>query len=121
MKQTIRLSESELKNLISESIKKVLKENLDDDMVIWDERGKDEFSLVLKKIDKIVANILGGEENEYGFRDTPLGWIIAEYSLDGNKSQTANKVYSMLENYDVLNNGYKEIDSLVAKMMKLAQ
>lgn len=121
MKKTIRLTESELKNMIAESVKRVLNENIDDDMAIWDKRGKDEFALILKKIDKIISEVLGGEENEYGFTDTPLSWIISEYSMDGNKKQTARKVYSMLDNYDMLQNGYKQLDSLVAKMMSLGQ
>ena len=121
IKHTIRLTESELKNMIAKSVRRVLNENLDDDMVIWDKRGKDEFALILKKIDKKVSNLFGGEENEYGFKDTPLSWIIAEYSLDGNRKRTAKKVYSILNNYDMLHNGDKILDSLVKKMLILGQ
>ena len=121
MKQTIRLKETELKKIIAESVKKVLKESsLDDKMAVWKDRENGAFYKILKKIEKHVIDLFGTENDEYGISTSPIGYDITEFALDGNMPYTAKKIYRKLENYDMLHNGNRSLDILVNKMMKLA-
>ena len=123
MKQKIRLSESTLHRIIKESVRRILREDydLDSEMEIWKQRSESEFGKCLKKIDKKVTNLLGTSADEYGFHNSPIGQIITAYSLDGDKMYTARAIKSMLENYDMLNNGDRYLDNLVRKLFMLAK
>ena len=121
MKQTIHLKESELKKMITESVRKALKESsFDDEMAVWRERENSPFFKILRKIEKYVIDLFGTENDEYGISTSPIGYDITEFALDGNMPYTAKKIYRKLENYDMLHNGNRSLDILVNKMMKLA-
>ena len=123
MKRRIRLTESSLHRIIKESVRRILREDydLDSEMDMWKQRGESEFGKCLKKIDKKVIDLFGTSADEYGINNSPIGQIITAYSLDGDKMYTARAIKSTLENYDMLNNGDRQLDNLVKKLFMLAK
>jgi hypothetical protein len=119
-KKLIRLTESDLHNMVKHAVARILRENLDSDMEMWKTRSKDEFGTIIKKIEKKFINLFGEEDAGYGFKQTPLSNYITAYALDGDRAYTAKRIYNVLENYDMVNNGDKELDVLVSQMMEMA-
>lgn len=94
------------------------KMTLDEEMAMWEARANDEFGTILKVINEACADYFYAEPDEYGILTTPLSHYITAYSLDGNRKYTAKCIYSILENYDVLEDG--AIKALANKMNRLA-
>ena len=94
--------------------RKMLK--IDEEMEQWKARANDEFSILLKEINKKAFNEWFNEESEEGIVTTPISWEITAYSLDGNRKHTANVIRNIIENYDMM----EDVKELVKKMMKLA-
>ena len=120
MKRTIRLTESDLKQIIKESVNRILKEDsLDDEMLLWKERGESEFGKTISQLNKLVGEMFS-DEDEYGLPSTPISHYVTAYSLDGDMKYTAKIITDILTNYDMLGQG-DEIDFLVKKMNKLSR
>lgn len=120
MKKVIRLTETDLKKIIKESITKILKEDsLDDEMLLWKERSDSEFGKTLSELNKLVGEMYS-DEDEYGLPNTPISHYVTAYALDGDMKYTAKVITDILRNYDMLGQG-DEIDGLVKKMNFLAQ
>ena len=92
--------------------------NIDMEMKLWEDRLNDNFGKILQKIKKLTNDIFYHEEDEFGISSTPISHEISIYCLDGNKKVTANRVESILENYDILEN-YSNIKKLVNKLKSL--
>lgn len=120
MKRTIKLTESDLKQIIKESVNRILKEDsLDDEMLIWKKRSESEFGKTISQLNKLVGEMYY-DEDEYGLPSTPISHYVTAYSLDGDMKYTAKIITDILTNYDMLGQGDK-IDFLVKKMNKLSQ
>lgn len=121
MKKIVKLTESDLRHVITESVKKIINEweSLDDEMGVWKERSKDEFSRILKRIEKYVIDMFGTQKDEYGIETSMIGHLITAYSLDGDRGPIAREVTNILDNYDMLNNGNEKLDRLVRKLNQL--
>lgn len=91
---------------------------LDEEMAMWEARANDEFGTILKVINEACADYFYAEPDEYGILTTPLSHYITAYALDGNREYTAKAIYSILENYDILEDG--AIIALANKMKRLA-
>lgn len=87
-------------------------------MQIWENRSKDEFGTILKKIEKASMNYFECDEDEYGIRITPLSYPITGYSLDGNRKYTANVITTTLDDWDILED--MKVKSLVKRMNEIA-
>ena len=94
------------------------KMTLDEEMAMWEARANDEFGTILKVINEACADYFYAEPDEYGILTTPLSHYITAYALDGNREYTAKAIYSILENYDILEDG--AIVALTNKMKRLA-
>ena len=94
------------------------KMTLDEEMAMWEARANDEFGTTLKVINEACAEYFYAEPDEYGILTTPLSHYITAYALDGNREYTAKAIYSILENYDILEDG--AIIALANKMKRLA-
>ena len=94
------------------------KMTLDEEMAMWEARANDEFGTILKVINEACADYFYAEPDEYGILTTPLSHYITAYALDGNREYTAKAIYSILENYDILEDG--AIIALANKMKRLA-
>ena len=116
MKKQIRISEGKLRGYV----RKAITESLDDEMAQWKERENTPFYKVLKQIDSKFGDVIVPEEDEYGIPRTPIGNLTTNWVLDGNDAYTAKSVYKTLEEYDMLNNGDEEMDSLAQQMLQLA-
>ena len=92
--------------------------NLDEEMKLWEERANDEFGQILKKIAKATKDYLYSWE-EFGIEQNILSTYITGYSLDGDRKYTATHIQDILINYDIYNN-YKNVKTLVNKLVKLA-
>lgn len=110
MKKIIKLNESTIKQMVRESI--------EDEMALWDERDNSPFGRVISQLDEIMKETFS-EANEYGFQESPISRYVTMYSLDGHKEYTAKAIYEVLENYDMLHN--TPIKRLVKKMIKLSK
>ena len=93
--------------------------SLDEEMELWEARANDEFGQILKVIEMACADYFYAEPDEYGILTTPLSHYITAYSLDGNRKYTAKAIYSILENYDILEDD-GAIVALANKMKRLA-
>ena len=91
---------------------------LDEEMKLWEERANDEFGKILTKIKKATKDYLYSW-NEMGIEYNVLSEPITLYSLDGNRSYTANVIKNILINYDILGN-HKNVKKLVDQLTKLA-
>ena len=94
------------------------KMTLDEEMAMWEARANDEFGTILKVINEACADYFYAEPDEFGILTTPLSHYITAYALDGNREYTAKAIYSILENYDILEDG--AIIALANKMKRLA-
>lgn len=94
------------------------KSKLEEEMEQWEARANDDFGKVLQLINMACADYFYAEPDEYGIPTTPLSHYITAYSLDGNRKYTAKCIYSILENYDLLEDG--AIIALANKMKRLA-
>lgn len=100
---------------------KRVKDNLDEDMQLWNERRNDKFGQVLDEIEQYTIDLFGTEKNEYGIDDSILGWLPSEYALDGNRKYVAKQVYNILYQYDMIDNmDDPHFMELVNEMMELA-
>lgn len=94
------------------------KMTIEQQMQIWENRSKDEFGTILKKIEKASMNYFGCDEDEYGIRSTPLSYPITAYSLDGNRKYTAKVITTTLDEWDILED--MKVKSLVKRMNEIA-
>lgn len=94
-----------------------VKSKLDEEMELWEARSNDEFGTVLKELKQAVAEYFT-QDNEFGFKSTPISWEVAGYSLEGNRKSSARVISRIIENYDLLDD--EHIKVLVEKMNLLA-
>ena len=91
---------------------------LDEEMKLWEDRANDEFGQILKQIQVATMDLLYSW-NEMSIEYNALSEYVTRYSLDGNRKYTAKCVYTILKNYDILDN-YTNVKKLVNKLMKIA-
>lgn len=110
-------------NLANSSNRK-LKESLDDEMRIWEERDKSEFGQILKQLQNIAEDCLIDAGDA-------MSSIRTVYTLDGNEAATVKRVKHYLSEYDIIlldDNGNVDIEGsnspeaaeLVYKLSNLA-
>ena len=107
-------------NQVSDS--RNVKDDLDEDMKLWEERSKDEFGKVLKEIEKYCID-LWGTTKDYEVPELEQSIIskyITTYELDGDRNYVARRIYRTLENFDMIdNNDDQRFMELVNEMLKL--
>lgn len=110
MKKTIKLTESKIRQIVRES--------LDDEMLLWKQRDESKFGQIIRKLDDMMKEMFS-EPDEYGFQSSPISHYVTAYALDGNEKYTARNIYDTLENYDMLQE--PEVKVLVNKMLMIAK
>ncbi len=118
-KKTLEKLSKEYEN-VSDS--RNVKDDLDEDMKLWEERSKDEFGKVLKEIEKYCID-LWGLTNDYeveGLEQSIISKYINTYALDGDRNYVARRIYRTLENFDMIdNNDDPRFMELVNEMLEL--
>lgn len=107
-----------MKTINQNELYKLIKESIDDEMKLWDERDNSEFGKIIRKLDTIMKDMFV-DTDEYGFKVSPISHYVTAYALDGNEQYTAKRIYATLENYDMLQE--PNVKRLVNKMLKIAQ
>lgn len=90
---------------------------IEQEMQLWENRSKDEFGKLIKKLDKATKEHFAPEKDEFGFATTPINKLMPSYALDGNRQEIYDKAYRICENYDLLR--FSNISNTLKQMNKL--
>ena len=115
--ESIQFSENDIKTIITECVKKILKEDIDE-KIDW---GMNVEQLI-SKLENKFAEIIAPEEDEYGISSTPFKKLISHlkyyYEHERFDSYCFNAIYEMLDNYDMIQDG--EIMEILKQLKKLS-
>ena len=107
-------------NKVSDSRK--VKDDLDEDMKLWESRSNDEFGKVLHEIEQYAID-LWGTTKDYEvpeLEQSIISQYITTYELVGDRNYVARRVYNTLENFDMIDNmDDPHFMELVNQMLKL--
>lgn len=56
--------------------------NLDEEMLLWEQRNTDDFGCMMNKLQETLKDSLLEEENDLGFRETWLSSITTRYVIN---------------------------------------
>lgn len=100
-----RISMNDIHYMVTECIKRILKEDIREDLdgvVDWGAN----IEPLIDKLEKKFASVIAPEENEFGMASTPLEDLIShlKYYYDHQvfDSYCFNSIYKMLDNYDFI-------------------
>lgn len=109
----IKLTENDVYNIVTESVKRILKESAGDE-ICW---GKDVEPLIAKLKEKF-SEVIAPEEDEWGIKSTALESLISHlkyyYEHRTFDSSCFNAIYKMLDNYDFLQD--EEVMNILNKL-----
>ena len=92
---------------------------IEQEMELWQNRSKDNFGTMLASLKIVTQDYFVEEENEYGFVSTPISELTTLYAVDGNRKDVYQRVYSICENYDLLQ--FENISNILKTMKKLSE
>ena len=85
---------------------------IDQEMELWEKRSKDNFGTLVAGLKIVTQDYFEAEENEYGFKTTPISELSSLYAVVGDRKNIYQRAYSICENWDLLE------DENVARILK---
>ena len=111
----IVLNENDIKKMVMECVKKVLKEDLDG-VVNW----RNNIESLIERLEEKFAEVIAPEEDEYGISSTSFKNLInhLKYYYEQRTFDSAcfNARYKMLDDYDFTSDG--EVISILKQLKK---
>lgn len=114
-----RISMNDIHYMVTECVKRILKEDIREDLdgvVDWGAN----IEPLIDKLEKKFASVIAPEENEFGMASTPLEDLIShlKYYYDHQvfDSYCFNSIYKMLDNYDFIQD--EEVMGILRQLKK---
>lgn len=105
----VKITENDIKSMVAECVKKVLKESFDDfgayeNLPGLEVNWGDNIEALINQLEEKFAGVIAPEEDEFGMTSTPLENLISHlkyyYEHETFDSACFNAIYKMLDNYD---------------------
>ena len=133
-KKSFALTENDIKHMVYESVKNLMKEDVDGNELIGNLFGKklgdmlhnendevnwgNEIEQLIEKLKEKFAEVIVPEEDEFGMSSTPFETLInhLKYYYEHNTFDNVcfKKIYDMLDNYDLTSDG--EVMSILKQL-----
>lgn len=92
---------------------------IEQEMNLWDKRSKDNFGTMVASLKIVTQDHFAPEENEYGFKTTPISELCTLYAVVGDRKNVCKRAYSICENYDLLQ--FENVSNILKTMKKLSE
>lgn len=129
--KTFKLNENDIKKMVMECVKKVLKEGIDSiDYSDKEDYGDyapgleinwgDNIESLISKLEEKFASVIAPEEDEFGMSSTPLKSLVDHlkyyYEHETFDSACFSAIYKMLDNYDFIQD--EEVMEILKQLKK---
>lgn len=92
---------------------------IEQEMNLWETRSKDNFGTMVASLKIVTQDHFAPEENEYGFKTTPISELCTLYAVVGDRKNVYKRAYSICENWDILED--ENVVRILDTMKKLSE
>lgn len=92
---------------------------IEQEMNLWETRSKDNFGTMVASLKIVTQDYFAPEENEYGFKTTPISELSTLYAVVGDRKNVYQRAYSICENCDLLQ--FENVSKILKTMKRLSE